>query len=167
MVAALMFWSDSTQLTTFGTAKLWPLYLFFGNLSKYIHSQPKSGACHHITYIPSLPDSFQDSLAIFHAKWSTQKSSILTHCCQELMHAVWQFLLDDDFLHGYKYGIIIQCFDGIERHVYLWLFTYSADYPEKYVSIHCCACHALSNISLEEFYLRPFTTKVSAHVLTV
>ncbi|KIJ61918.1 hypothetical protein HYDPIDRAFT_68163, partial [Hydnomerulius pinastri MD-312] len=31
VVAALMFWLDSTQLTQFGTAKLWPLYVFFGN----------------------------------------------------------------------------------------------------------------------------------------
>ena len=54
VVAALMFWSDSTHLTNFGTAKLWPIYLFFGNLSKYIRSQPSSGACHHLAYIPSV-----------------------------------------------------------------------------------------------------------------
>ena len=53
-IAALMFWSDSTHLTSFGTAKLWPIYLFFGNLSKYIRSQPSSGACHHLAYIPSV-----------------------------------------------------------------------------------------------------------------
>ena len=53
-VAALMFWSDSTHLTKFGTAKLWPIYLFFGNLSKYIRSQPSSGACNHVAYIPSV-----------------------------------------------------------------------------------------------------------------
>ena len=35
-----MFWSDSTQLTQFGTAKLWPLYVFFGNESKYRRCQP-------------------------------------------------------------------------------------------------------------------------------
>lgn len=59
VVAALMFWSDSTHLTNFGTAALWPIYLFFGNLSKYIRSQPSSGACHHLAYIPSVcvPDA--------------------------------------------------------------------------------------------------------------
>ena len=35
VVAALMFWSDATHLATFGTAKLWPIYMLFGNLSKY------------------------------------------------------------------------------------------------------------------------------------
>lgn len=54
VIAALMFWSDSTHLTNFGTAKLWPIYLFFGNLSKYIRSRPSSGACNHLAYIPSV-----------------------------------------------------------------------------------------------------------------
>ena len=35
VIAALMFWSDATHLTSFGTAKMWPIYLLFGNLSKY------------------------------------------------------------------------------------------------------------------------------------
>ena len=34
-IVALMFWSDVTQLTVFGDAKLWPLYVYFGNESKY------------------------------------------------------------------------------------------------------------------------------------
>lgn len=54
VIAALMFWSDATHLANFGTAKLWPIYLFFGNLSKYIHSRPSSGACSHLAYIPSV-----------------------------------------------------------------------------------------------------------------
>ena len=54
VIAALMFWSDSTHLTNFGTAALWPIYLFFGNLSKYIRLRPSSGACYHLAYIPSV-----------------------------------------------------------------------------------------------------------------
>ena len=53
-IAGLMFWSDSTHLTNFGTAKVWPLYLYFANLSKYIRAKPTSGACHHIAYIPQV-----------------------------------------------------------------------------------------------------------------
>jgi hypothetical protein len=131
VVVALMFWSDATHLANFGTAKLWPIYMLLGNLSKYFRSQPNSGACQHIAYIPSLPDSFQDFVTGFHAKWGTQKKDILTHCRRELMHAVWKFLLDDEFLHAYKYGMVIQCADGIERRIYPRIFTYSADYPEK------------------------------------
>jgi hypothetical protein len=47
------------------------------------------------------------------------------------MHAVWTKILDEDFLHAYKYGIVVKCVDGIERRVYPRFFTYSADYPEK------------------------------------
>ena len=54
IVAALMFWSDSTHLTNFRTAKIWPIYLVFGNLSKYIWARPSSGAWHHLAYIPSV-----------------------------------------------------------------------------------------------------------------
>ncbi|KAF8156767.1 hypothetical protein B0H34DRAFT_789464 [Crassisporium funariophilum] len=131
VVLALMFWSDATHLANFGTAKLWPIYMLLGNLSKYFRSQPNSGACQHIAYIPSLPDSFQDFAANFHQKWGTQKKDILTHCRRELIHAVWKFLLDDEFLHAYRYGMVIKCADGIERRIYPRIFTYSADYPEK------------------------------------
>lgn len=131
VVAALMFWSDSTHLANFGTAKLWPIYLLFGNISKYIRGQPNSGACQHIAYIPSLPDSFQDFAASFCNKWGTQKKDIMTHCRRELMHGVWKFLLDADFVRAYKYGMVVKCADGISRRVYPRIFTYSADYPEK------------------------------------
>ena len=123
-VAALMFWSDSTHLTNFGTAKLWPIYLLFGNLSKYLRTEPSLGACQHLAYIPSLPDSFQDFASKFHIKWGTQRREILTHCRRELMHAVWRFLLDNSFIHAYKYGMVIMCSDGIQRRVYPRIFTY-------------------------------------------
>lgn len=54
VILGLMFWSDSTHLANFGTAKVWPLYLYFGNLSKYLRGKPASGACHHVAYIPSV-----------------------------------------------------------------------------------------------------------------
>ena len=47
------------------------------------------------------------------------------------MHGVWKFLLDADFIHAYKFGMVVKCADGIEHWVYPRFFTYSADYPEK------------------------------------
>jgi hypothetical protein len=88
VLMALMFWSDATHLTTFGTAKMWPIYMLFSNLSKYIRGQPTSGAMMHLAYMPPLPDSFKDQVKSFHHKWDTQQKDILTHCWQELMHAV-------------------------------------------------------------------------------
>ena len=54
VIIGLMFWSDSTHLASFGNAKVWPLYLYFANLSKYFRGKPTSGASHHIAYIPSV-----------------------------------------------------------------------------------------------------------------
>jgi Plavaka transposase len=54
VVASIMFFSDSTHLTNFGVAKAWPIYMSFGNLSKYIRAKANSGAWHHVAYIPSV-----------------------------------------------------------------------------------------------------------------
>jgi len=59
----------------------------------------------------------------------------MTHCRRELMHAIWEKILDAEFIHAYTYGIVIECIDGIERRIYPRFFTYSADYPEKYVTL--------------------------------
>jgi hypothetical protein len=54
VILGLMFWSDSTHLASFGTASVWPLYMYFANLSKYFRGKPNSSASHHIAYIPSV-----------------------------------------------------------------------------------------------------------------
>ena len=40
IITGLMFWSNSTRLAQFGHALAWPVYLFFGNLSKYAYANP-------------------------------------------------------------------------------------------------------------------------------
>ncbi|KAI0069257.1 hypothetical protein BV25DRAFT_1867060 [Artomyces pyxidatus] len=142
-VCAMMFWSDSTHLTNFGTAALWPLYLFFGNQSKYTRANPRSGACHHVAYIPKLPDSFFDFFLSITGMPPTDE--VVTHCRRELMHAVLRMMLDDEFIHAYQHGIVIKCADGITRRVYPRIFTYSADYPEKVLlatirNLGACPC---------------------------
>jgi hypothetical protein len=54
IIAGLMLFSDATHLANFGTAKAWPLYLYFGNLSKYVRAAPTSGACHLVGFLPSV-----------------------------------------------------------------------------------------------------------------
>ena len=49
-IVALMFWSNATQLTVFGDVKLWPLYMYFGNESKYTRCQPSAHLCNHVAY---------------------------------------------------------------------------------------------------------------------
>lgn len=64
VILGLMFWSDSTHLANFGTAHVWPLYLYFGNLSKYFRGKPNSGASHHVAYIPSVCVSYHNNFWI-------------------------------------------------------------------------------------------------------
>ena len=50
------------------------------------------------------------------------------------MHKVWDCILDDDFTQAYEHGFTMECLDGVWRRCYPRIFTYSADYPEKYVT---------------------------------
>jgi hypothetical protein len=58
VVVALMFWSDGTHLTEFGDAKLWPLYMYFGNESKYRRSKPSCHLCEHVAYFETASVHF-------------------------------------------------------------------------------------------------------------
>ncbi|KAK7696214.1 hypothetical protein QCA50_000867 [Cerrena zonata] len=129
IVCGLMLYSDSTHLASFGSASLWPLYMYFGNQSKYVRVRPSSGSCHHVAYIPKLPDNFHDWYLALTGEGPS--ADLLTHCRRELMHGVLDIVLDDDFLMAYKHGIVLKMADGIIRRLYPRLFTYSADYPEK------------------------------------
>jgi len=148
-VVGLMFWSDATHLTSFGNAKLVPLYLFFGNESKYRRCQPSSHLCEHVAYFQTvrllsclnysmltissqLSDAFKDFATSQTAGGKPPNGAFLAHCFRELIHAQWKILLDDDFIEAWKHGIVVHCPDGIWRRFYPRFFTYSADYPEKY-----------------------------------
>ncbi|KAF8121258.1 hypothetical protein EV363DRAFT_1568850 [Boletus edulis] len=106
IVASLMVWSDATHMTNFGDASMWPFYLYFGNQSKYARGKPTAAACHHLAYIPKLPDNFQDIYRRFYGIASTQ--DIYTHCKRELFQAVWDLLLDERFMDAFRNGIVVR-----------------------------------------------------------
>ena len=54
VIIALQTWSDSTHLANFGTASLWPIYAYFGNLSKYVRGKPTSFSAQHLAYLPTV-----------------------------------------------------------------------------------------------------------------
>lgn len=83
-----------------------------------------------LTY--QLPKDIRQFIAAFRA----DKKQLLAYCQRELFHAVWRELLDAQFIEAYKHGVVIHCTDGIMRRVYPRIFTYSADYPEKYDIVH-------------------------------
>ena len=57
-IVALMFWSDATQLMAFGDAKLWPLYVYFGNELKYQCGTPTANLCLHAAYFRTVHVSY-------------------------------------------------------------------------------------------------------------
>ncbi|KAF8834366.1 hypothetical protein BDN67DRAFT_992678 [Paxillus ammoniavirescens] len=124
VVAGMMFWSDATQLSSFGSAKLWPLYLYFRN----------HNLCTHVAYFQTLPDDFKDFAMMFSGK--PLSDVFFAHCHRELFQQQWKVLLDDKFMEAYQHGIVITCCDGVKRCFYPRIFTYSTDYPEK-VLIAC------------------------------
>ena len=54
VIILLMLGSDATHLASFGTASLWPVYLFFGNMSKYDSSKPSEFPAFHLAYLPKV-----------------------------------------------------------------------------------------------------------------
>ncbi|KAF8067028.1 hypothetical protein FPV67DRAFT_1562486 [Lyophyllum atratum] len=125
-----MFWSDSTHLTAFGQAKLWPAYMFLGNNSKYHRCCPTANLCNHVAYFQKLPSSFKDFATAYAGRKGPTKD-LMAYCHREVFHAQWKILLDEDFVNAWEHGILISCSDGVTRRIYPRIFTYSADYPEK------------------------------------
>ncbi|KAG6830763.1 hypothetical protein H0H92_014844 [Tricholoma furcatifolium] len=129
-VVALMFWSDGTHLTNFGDASLTPLYMQFGNESKYRRCKPTEHLTEHVAYFEELPDDFKTFASHYMGKTKVN-SDFLTHCRREIAHAQWTLLLDEDFIQCYRHGLVATWDDGISRRFYPRILCYSADYKEK------------------------------------
>jgi hypothetical protein len=81
VVAAMMFWSDATHLTSFGNTKLWPLYLFFRNDSKYQQCKPSCNLCEHVAYFQTvsyLLSELNTTLTVFCSSLILSKTSLLS-----------------------------------------------------------------------------------------
>ncbi|KAJ2911489.1 hypothetical protein MD484_g8926, partial [Candolleomyces efflorescens] len=120
------------MLTSFGNTKLWPLYMFFANDSKYRRNKQSLKLGEHIAYFQKLPDDFKD-FYMGHSGQDSVSQAVLTHCQRELFHEQWQVILDDEFLDAYEHGIVIKCLDGVKHRFYPRILTYSADYPKKII----------------------------------
>ncbi|KAJ3540489.1 hypothetical protein NMY22_g4265 [Coprinellus aureogranulatus] len=121
----------ATHLSTFSTAKLWPLYMIFGNESKHERGRGTSESCYHVAYFDTVSDSFKDYITT--RTGGRVPPNLAAHLNRELYHAQWVIILDDELLKAIVEGIVIECSDGVMRRFFIRIFTYSADYPEKQV----------------------------------
>ncbi|THV02941.1 hypothetical protein K435DRAFT_652331, partial [Dendrothele bispora CBS 962.96] len=129
VVIWVMVWSDSTHLAQFGTASLWPIYIYIGNLSKYIRCNRSAFAANHLAYIPSLPDVIG---AEYYKKFSeTPSAEVLRFLKREIMQAVWMLLMNDEFVHAHKHGFLEKCADSKVRRFFPRFYTYSADNMDR------------------------------------
>ncbi|KAI0758551.1 hypothetical protein BD413DRAFT_488665 [Trametes elegans] len=53
-ILPILLWSDATLLALFGSAKLWPIYLYIGNISKYVRGLPTEFVAQHLAYVPMV-----------------------------------------------------------------------------------------------------------------
>jgi hypothetical protein len=76
VVLGLMMASDCAQLTSFGSASVWPVYLMFANQSKRERAKPSCHAVHHLAYAPSVGQRFLFDLRLFaYESYSSEKTS--------------------------------------------------------------------------------------------
>ncbi|QRV82607.1 hypothetical protein RhiJN_27833 [Ceratobasidium sp. AG-Ba] len=129
-VAGFMFASDGLQLGPFTHMKGWPIFGYFGNESKYERCKPFTNSCYQIAHVPSLSDEVREQITALH-NGRPPPEALITHLRRELMHEVWKYLIDADFIDAWNNGIEIECADGQKRRVFPRILTYSADYPEK------------------------------------
>lgn len=145
-LVALMIASDSTFLTQFSQASMWPIYMFFGNVSKYTRSSPESLAAHHVAYLPKVRHSpvslaqcsesaqIDDKFSEFYMKTyhRVPPSEVITHVKRELVHRVLMLMFGGRFSEAHERGIITECADRIARLWFPWLVCHSSDYPERF-----------------------------------
>ncbi|KAI0760923.1 hypothetical protein BD413DRAFT_666261 [Trametes elegans] len=115
-ILIIALWSDSTHLTSFGTASLWPIYLYLANLSKYIRNRPTACSAQHLAYVPSVsvvPVTYHTHYLIV--------PLVARLISRLLMQAVWLLLLSPEFIHAYN----------VTRRSFPRFNIHSADYVEK------------------------------------
>lgn len=83
-----------------------------------------------LTRVFKLPDSFVDWY-LEHSGKNAVPSQVLLHVRRELFHAQWTAILDDEFVHAYQHGLVVDCLNHVRRRFYPRILTYSADYPER------------------------------------
>lgn len=152
-IATMMFYSDATHVAQFGQNSVWPVYLYFGNESKYYQRKLTARVCEHVAFLLKASgfvctQPYHTQLIIFHndklpaevqdqaqktADGKAARPPLMAHLKHELFQACFHQLLDSRFFDAYANGMVIKRSDGVERWLFPRIFTYSADYPEKYV----------------------------------
>ncbi|KAL0060745.1 hypothetical protein AAF712_012477 [Marasmius tenuissimus] len=76
-------------------------------------------------------DTRHSTRCVHKAYGCTPSDDVMKHLKQEVMQAVWDLIMDEEFLDAYKESMIIRCADKVRRRFLPKFFSYSVDYPKK------------------------------------
>lgn len=89
-----------------------------------------------------LDDNFQEYYTEIYGKPASK--NVLIHMKREIVHEIWHFLMDDDFMHAFIHGLVFKFLDGIMRIMFPQTSIYRSDYPEKW---EVCSLMSLTILS--------------------
>jgi hypothetical protein len=87
------------------------------------------------TFCYQIPDEAWDGYKKHFGRAASKE--VKAHLKQDLFHATWALLINNDFEKAYKDGVEIMFIDGITRLVFPRFLTYLADYPERLACVTC------------------------------
>lgn len=128
-ICGLQFSSDSMLAANFGGETITPEYVTVLNLDKNFRGRPSIFTHHQAAFMPEMGADFQ---TVYTKAFGFPASkNVMKLLRRDIHNGTIDLLLDDEFLHAYEHGVLIQCSDGIIRRIFPRIFVYSADYPEK------------------------------------
>lgn len=65
--------------------------------------------------LSQLPDDIEAAYVEAHGRAPSKE--MLTHLKRDLMQGIWNLMLDEQFMHAYAHGIMIQCTLAGSSHV--------------------------------------------------
>ncbi|EJD46295.1 hypothetical protein AURDEDRAFT_49043, partial [Auricularia subglabra TFB-10046 SS5] len=133
-IVGLCLMSDSAHLTDTGNAHIHPFNVAFANESMYARGKPSNHSVHPVMHLPAVCLSDTDLYTFVEnlsGKSRSKTNPVFTQCRREYFQGALKLLFDAKFWDMYAHGKVIKCGDGVTRRLYLRLFVYSADYPEK------------------------------------
>ncbi|KAJ8690115.1 hypothetical protein PTI98_011573 [Pleurotus ostreatus] len=114
----LIIYADKTRLSTFGTAKGYPVIARVGNLNIDIRNGEGPGGGFMVGWLPVIEELASET---HKTKWTNHKATIY--------HLAMGVILEDIITHSHT-GFAVKCGDSIQRTLYPCIPIKSADYEE-------------------------------------
>ncbi|KAF6759534.1 hypothetical protein DFP72DRAFT_1100990 [Ephemerocybe angulata] len=116
-----IIYADKTELSSFGTAKAYPIYVRLANLPSHIRNGNGLGGAILVGWLPIIGDEHP---AAGKPEWVEYKRAVYHECFVKFLECI----RDPSFI-----GKAFTCGDGVRRTLYPCVFILSGDYEEQVV----------------------------------